>query len=104
MTATRLVRLCTLAAALPLLAACPGRGDGSAEGTARMDTTNQDPLDGLSAEELQRRVEPMTPEEAAEMGIVDTTIHLMEPSADDTFPLPPPPGADTAEPPGAPRP
>jgi hypothetical protein len=106
MTVTRLVRLCALAAALPLLAACPGRGEGAADGTARMDTTNQDPLDGLSAEELQRRVEPMTPEEAAAMGIIDTTIHVTEQAVDDTIPplQPPPPGADTAPPPGEPRP
>jgi hypothetical protein len=73
-----LPRTLLLAAAVLALAACPGRGETPAEDTARIDTTNENPLDGLSAEQLERRAAPMTPEQAAELGIVDTTILLEE--------------------------
>ena len=33
-------------------------------------------MDGLSPDQIRRRAEPMSPERAAELGIIDTTIHL----------------------------
>lgn len=105
MPSSSLVRLCVLAAAAPLLAACPGRDRDAADAAVRIDTTNEEALDGLSAEQLQRQAEPMSPEEARAMGIVDTTIHLeQERDADTIVPEPPLPGippSDTIEPLGA---
>jgi hypothetical protein len=85
-----LARTLLLAAVVLALAACPGRGDPAAEDAARIDTTNENPLDGLSAEQLERQAEPMTPEQAAELGIVDTTILLEDHTVlEDTLPVPP---------------
>ena len=94
---------------MPLLAACPGRGDrNGVDAAVRMDTTNEDPLDGLSAEQLERDAEPLTPEQAAQMGIVDTTIHLEQHAVDDTLlpqpPTPDVPPAEGVQPTGEPRP
>ena len=66
-----------------LLAACVlgacNRGDEKGENTgpAKMDTTNSDWQDGLSAEQVEEDARALTPEQAARAGIsVDTTIHL----------------------------
>jgi hypothetical protein len=62
-----------------LLAGC-GRGGGEERGaladTARMDTTNQQEMDGLSREQIQQRARAMSPAQAEALGIVDTTIHV----------------------------
>lgn len=69
-------RAFVFAACVGLLAACPGKkGDGA--GSAKMDTTNAQWEDGLSAEQVQDSARALSPEEAARMGLaVDTSIHL----------------------------
>lgn len=46
-----------------------------------VDTMNRDPDDGLSRSQIQRSARPMTPEQAAQMGIIDTTIKLEDQSS-----------------------
>lgn len=35
-------------------------------------------VDGLSPAQIERRAEPMSPERAAELGIIDSTIHVSQ--------------------------
>lgn len=60
------------------LAGCEGDEEPprAAAERARMDTTNQHALDGLSAEQIRARAEAMSPERAEALGIIDTTIHV----------------------------
>jgi hypothetical protein len=44
-------------------------------------------FDGLSREEIELQAEPMTPEEAERLGIVDTTIRVESPIHPDSVPL-----------------
>ncbi len=88
-----------LAGVLLLSAACGGSGENeesNAPGVA-IDTTNADPMDGTSAQQVQAQAEALTPEQAAQRGLVDTTIHLENLSSSDSTP----PGATL---PGAPNP
>lgn len=56
---------------LPLAAGCT-RGDApSAESTEGGES-----LDGLSPEQIRQQAQPMSPERAEELGIIDTTIHM----------------------------
>ncbi|HEV2148235.1 MAG TPA: hypothetical protein VGR37_12595 [Longimicrobiaceae bacterium] len=76
-TPARLALLLVLPCVL-LAAGCGrgGEGDAAADAAA-VDTTNPGALDGLSAEQIEARAQPLTPEEAARLGmIVDTSIHL----------------------------
>lgn len=85
---------------LALLAAC-GRGGEGEKGppdAAQMDTTNESPIDGLSREQIQRTAQPMTPEQAEALGIVDSTIHVESMSSDSG----PPPARTDGAPPRAP--
>ena len=66
------------------LSACPGGGEGGADSAARVDTTNQDQLDGVSNEQLQAEARAMTPEEAAARGMIDTTTHLEQLGSSDS--------------------
>jgi hypothetical protein len=106
MKALHLYRSLVVLPLAALLAGCPGRGDDRVDETVRIDTTNENPLDGLSAEQLEREAAPMTLEEARELGIVDTTIHLEDHATlEDTLPVPrtaPPAPADTPAPPPGP--
>jgi hypothetical protein len=103
-------RLSVFAACAVLVAGCR-RGDGEgAAGPARIDTTNAQWEDGLSAEQVQDSARALSPEEAARMGLaVDTTIHLEQLESRDTArggsaqPTPPPSeggsgGTDTVPP------
>jgi hypothetical protein len=87
-----------LAGAL-LLSACGGSGDGDDANApaVAIDTTNADPMDGSSTQQVQQLGEALTPEQAAQRGMVDTTIHLENLSSSDSTP----PGATL---PGAPNP
>ena len=87
-----------LAGAL-LLSACGGSGDGDEANapSVAIDTTNADPMDGTSTQQVQAEAKAMTVEEAAREGMVDTTIHLENLSSSDSTP----PGATI---PGAPNP
>lgn len=82
-----------------LLSACGGSGedDDANAPAAAIDTTNEDPMDGTSTQQVQAQGKAMTPEEAARLGMVDTTIHLENLSSSDSTP----PGATL---PGAPNP
>ena len=53
-----------------------GPGANARVDSAAIDTTNRDPLDGLSREQIERAARPMSPEQAKEMGIIDTTIKV----------------------------
>lgn len=87
-----------LVVALAAAAGCKGDDtDGSNAPAAVIDTTNNEPMDGSSARQVQQQVEMMTPEQAESLGIVDTTIHLENLSSSDSTP----PGATQ---PGAPNP
>lgn len=44
---------------------------------------------GATPEEIRMRAEPMSPEMAESLGIVDTTIHMEEQLGGDTIPTPP---------------
>lgn len=55
-------------AAVVTLAACGERGPEGAVGRATIDTTNVTAIDGLSAEQLKRRAEPVTAREAEQLG------------------------------------
>lgn len=71
-----------------LLVGCGGEGGGSdledLGESLEIDTTNQTAIDGLSRDQLEARVEPMSPERAEALGIVDTSIHLQSPDLIDT--------------------
>jgi hypothetical protein len=38
--------------------------------------TDEPAVEGLTPDEIRRQAEPMSPEEAEQLGIVDTTIHV----------------------------
>jgi len=64
-----------LVAALLLAAAVAGackKEEPAPEGDAAAGNV----VDGLSRDQIQQQAEPMTPEQAEQMGIVDTTIHV----------------------------
>jgi hypothetical protein len=91
------VRRLSVFAACVLAAAGCRRGEGDAAGPAKMDTTNAQWEDGLSAEQVQDSARALSPEEAARMGLaVDTSIHLEQLDSRDTVagggaaPTPPP--------------
>lgn len=50
--------------------------------------TREGEFQGVSPEELRMRAEPMSPEMAESLGIVDTTIHVEE-QLSDTITIPP---------------
>ena len=78
-------------AGLLALAAC-GKGekeDAAPDAGAAIDTLNDNPLDGVSQEQIQRQATPMTPEQAEQMGIVDTTIHVENLENPEVLELPP---------------
>lgn len=89
-----------LAGALLLSAAgCGGGGEGDEANApaAAIDTTNAELMDGSSTQQVQAQAKAVSPEEAARLGLVDTTIHLENLSSSDSTP----PGATL---PGAPNP
>ncbi len=65
---------CVLLGAV-LLAACGREDVRSAEGReALVADTAAGALDGMTPEQIEQRAEAMSPERAAELGVVDTTI------------------------------
>jgi hypothetical protein len=77
MQMSMIVRRTAVLAACACLAAGCKRGGGGEAGAAKMDTTNTQWEDGLSAEQVQDSARALSPEEAARMGLaVDTSIHL----------------------------
>jgi len=89
--------LAVLAASVVAVAGCdPAEREGVAA-PARIDTTNAEWEDGLSAEQVEDSARALSPEEAARMGLaVDTSIHLEQLDPRDTVagggaaPTPPP--------------
>ena len=66
-----LARACAgLAGVLLLAVAVACRGGAEGEGAAEGDTTG---IEGLSPEQLQQQAQPMSHEQAEQLGIVDTT-------------------------------
>lgn len=49
---------------------------GCADEEAEVVNTSQPEYDGVSRDQIQSQVEPMTPEEAEALGIIDTTARL----------------------------
>jgi hypothetical protein len=79
------VRRLAVFAACALAAAGCKRGGGDSAGPAKIDTTNAQWEDGLSAEQVQDSARALSPEEAARMGLaVDTSIHLEQLDTRDT--------------------
>lgn len=70
MRMTRLAAVAVLLLAPPLLAGC-GAGEEPAAAPA-----GDAAMEGLSPEQIRQQAESMSPEQAAELGIVDTTIHV----------------------------
>jgi hypothetical protein len=65
---------------------CKPDSKDAAAGPARIDTTNAQWEDGLSAEQVSDSARALSPEEAAQMGIVvDTSIHLEQLDARDSL-------------------
>ncbi len=71
------LRLCCALTGMLLLLAC---GDRTAPNTEATTPPGMEPpspaLEGLSPEQLEQRAEAMTPEQAEELGVVDTTIRV----------------------------
>lgn len=78
-------------ATIPLAACDGGPGGGGRPAAEGIDTTRDEAMDGLSPEELQERAQAMPPEQAEALGIVDSTIHIPDPTLADTFVSPPGP-------------
>lgn len=71
------MRRIVCAALLLLAGGCGNRNDRDARAaadTVGIDTSNRNPLDGLSRTQIEQRARPMTPEQAEQLGIIDTTI------------------------------
>ncbi|HEX8432056.1 MAG TPA: hypothetical protein VF625_12235 [Longimicrobium sp.] len=98
----KLVRGTVLALlAAVVLGGCKSDGDsGQGPGAAAIDTTNDNALDGLSTQQVQREAQAVSPDQADQQGLVDSTIHLENLSSSDSAP----PGASTPNParPGTP--
>lgn len=63
-----------------------------------VDTMNESAMDGLSREQILEGAEAISPEEAEARGIIDSTIHIPDPTISDTLFFPPragpaPPGS-----------
>jgi hypothetical protein len=63
-------------ALLVLLAVTPVTGCDRDESQPAPVVVDEPVAEGLSPEEIRQQAEPMTPEQAEQLGIVDTTIHV----------------------------
>lgn len=80
-------RACSLLATLAIVStACGGAEEFPQDEPDAVDTTGA--FQGLSPDEIRSRAESMSPEVAESLGIVDTTIHVENPAADDSL-IPP---------------
>ena len=89
MAGARMRVLATFFAAGTLaLAGCRGGGEKADDIGAgvQVDTTNDDVMDGMSATDIEKQAQPMTPEQAAAQGLADTITHLENLGARDTAP------------------
>jgi hypothetical protein len=70
---------CGLLVAAALLAGCRKKSDpqnAAAAPPVHVDTTDNNPMDGVSDQQLEAKAQALTPEQAAAQGMVDTTTHL----------------------------
>lgn len=72
--------VCT--ALLPLAALVSGCGDAADPGAAGGDPAAADTgaMDGLTQDQLEDQIRPLTPEEAAQLGIIDTAAENDQPA------------------------
>ncbi len=73
-----------------LVVACGDRGQSDRVGADPAGDTANRALQGLSPDEIQQSARPMTAEQAAQMGLIDTTIHVEDLSPTEANTLPPP--------------
>jgi hypothetical protein len=59
-------------------------------------TTPANDVGGMTREQIEASAEPMSPEVAESLGIVDTTIRVQAPAPPETIPLGPTPTDSTA--------
>jgi hypothetical protein len=69
---------------------------GADEGAVEEQATPASDVGGLTREQIEASAEPMSPEVAESLGIVDTTIHVQAPAPPESLPLGPPPTDSTA--------
>lgn len=80
---TRIPAAVLILALLAPASACNGDTDADAARIqADRDTVNESALDGLSRTQIERQAEPMSPEQAEQLGVIDSTIHLEDPTVD----------------------
>ncbi|HEX8244924.1 MAG TPA: hypothetical protein VF541_15555 [Longimicrobium sp.] len=79
---------CGLLLAAAVLGGCgKGGDDDAASGPAvQVDTANNTPMDGVSDAQLKAQAQPLTPEQAAAQGLVDTTTHIEDLGSQDSTP------------------
>ncbi|HET7233148.1 MAG TPA: hypothetical protein VFJ16_24270 [Longimicrobium sp.] len=88
---TRAVRYagCGLVLAAVALAGCKKDNQGNATdlGSVKVDTANNQSMDGVSDTQLKEQAQALTPEQAAAQGVaVDTTIHVENLGSQDSTP------------------
>lgn len=84
-----MTRIAAPALALAVVLTAAGCGNSDAGPDANGVAADSEGYGGLTPEEIRRQAEPMSPEEAESLGIVDTTIHMESPVGDDSL-VPPP--------------
>ncbi len=70
---------CGLVLAAVALAGCKKKEEGNATdlGSVKVDTANNQPMDGVSDTQLKSQAQALTPEQAAAAGVaVDSSIHV----------------------------
>ena len=79
---------CGLVLAAAVLGGCSkGSDDDAANGPpVQVDTANNTPMDGVSDAQLKEQAQPLTPEQAAAQGLVDTTTHIEDLGSQDSTP------------------
>ena len=88
---TKAVRFagCGLVLAAVALGGCSKGDDEGASnlGPVKVDTANDQPLDGVSDDQLKQQAQALTPEQAAAAGVaVDSSIHVENLSSSDSTP------------------
>ncbi|HSU14650.1 hypothetical protein [Longimicrobium sp.] len=64
-----------------------GGDDDRASGPpVQIDSANNQPMDGVSDEQLKQQAQALTPEQAAAAGMVDTTTHIEDLGGQDSTP------------------
>jgi hypothetical protein len=80
---------CGLVLAAVALAGCKKKDEGNATdlGSVKVDTANNQSMDGVSDTQLKSQAQALTPEQAAAAGVaVDSTIHVENLGSEDSTP------------------